>query len=66
MGLQFGNDKCVKRHIEKKHQKQICPDLYVDCWKEKLVIKTNQTKNSGCFYGGRRNEKYYRKEIFRG
>ena len=40
MGLQFVNDK-----NEKKYQKQICPDLYVDCWKEKLVIETNQTKN---------------------
>ena len=31
-------------HVGKKQQKQICPDLLVDCWKEMLVNEADQIK----------------------
>ena len=30
MNLQFGNEKCVKMHIGKKHNQIICSDMTVD------------------------------------
>ena len=30
MGLQFGRDKCVKLHIGKTRQKDVCPECKVD------------------------------------
>ena len=66
MGLEFGNDKCVKKHIGKKHQKQICPDLYVDCWKEKLVIETNQRKKLVDVYMGEEEMKNVTEKIYLG
>ena len=36
MNLQFGKDKCEKIHIGKRHNKDICPTLEVDSWKEVL------------------------------
>ena len=37
MGLQFGKDKCVKMHIGKKHNTDICSDTKVDAWKDQLI-----------------------------
>ena len=44
MGLQFGIDKCVKMHIGKKHNKDICGEGKVDSWKE-IVVKTKDGSN---------------------
>ena len=38
MNLQFGHDKCEKMHIGKTHNKDICPELSVDSWKEQLKV----------------------------
>ena len=37
MGLQFGRDKCVKLHVGKTKQEDVCPDCKVDAWKDVLV-----------------------------
>ena len=49
MQLQYGNQKCVKMHIEKKHKLENCPDISVDLWKEE-VKKNAKWKGSagGC------------------
>ena len=39
MNLQFGSDKCEKVHIGKKLNKDVCPTLLVDSWKE--VVEEN-------------------------
>ena len=36
MGLQFGNDKCVKMHIGKNHNSDICGRGKVDAWVDEL------------------------------
>ena len=45
MGLQFGSDKCVKIHIGKKHNKEICGMGKVDEWtqeKTKIILNMKQ------------------------
>ena len=37
MGLQFGRDKCVKLHIGRTKQKDVCSECKVDAWKDELV-----------------------------
>ena len=37
MGLQFGRDKCVKMHVGKTRQNNICTDCKVDAWKDVLL-----------------------------
>ena len=37
MGLQFGKDKCIKMHIGKTHNEDICTKGQVDAWKDKIV-----------------------------
>ena len=39
IGLQFGKDKCIKMHIGKTHNKDICTKGEVDAWKDILVTK---------------------------
>ena len=34
MSLQFGHEKCVKMHIGKQHNKNVCSDVTVDAWEE--------------------------------
>ena len=34
---QFGKDECVKMHIRKTHNQDICTDGQVDVWKDILV-----------------------------
>ena len=51
--LQFGTTKCVKLHIGKTCNEDICKDLYVDGWKQEVVTepvsgKTVQTE----YFGG--------------
>ena len=44
MQLQFGTDKCVKMHIQKKHKLQNpsqCPQLSVDSWKDEVKEDEN-------------------------
>ena len=44
MNLQYGSEKCVKMHIEKKHKtldKPPCPELSVDMWKDKVAKDGN-------------------------
>ena len=40
MGLQFGKEKCVKMHIGKTHNLNICTDCEVDSWKD--IITQNE------------------------
>ena len=54
MNLQFGNDKCEKIHIGKRHNKDICPTLEVDSWKEVLEVKGLGRKELNDVYGGRK------------
>ena len=37
MGLQFGSDKCVKIHVGKKHNKEICRIGKVDDWTQEVL-----------------------------
>ena len=37
MGLQFGKEKCVKMHIGKTQNIDICTDCEVDSWKENIT-----------------------------
>ena len=37
MGLQFGTDKCVKLHVGKTIQKDMCTECKVDAWKDELL-----------------------------
>ena len=37
MGLQIGRDKCVKMHVGKTRQNDICTDCKVDAWKDVLL-----------------------------
>ena len=37
MGLQFGKDKCVKMHIGKKNNENICTTCKVGAWKDVLI-----------------------------
>ena len=37
MRLHFGKDKCVKMHIGKNHNTDICSDTKVDAWKDLLI-----------------------------
>ena len=39
MNLQFGSDKCKRMHIGKQHESSVCTQLYVDAWKEQVVVK---------------------------
>ena len=52
MCLQFGRDKCVKMHIGKKHNLEICPKLKVDSWKDEQFINSE--------------DKYELKDVFAG
>ena len=42
MCLQFGRDKCVKMHIGKRHNSDICPELKIDAWDE--VVENHDGK----------------------
>lgn len=44
MGLQFGVEKCVKMHIGKNHNQDICGKGKVDSWKE-TIVKTKEGQN---------------------
>ena len=37
MRLHFGKDKCVKMHIGKNHNTNICSDTKFDAWKDQLI-----------------------------
>ena len=37
MGLQFGVDKCVKMHVGKNHNLELCGKGKIDSWKETIV-----------------------------
>ena len=41
MGLQFGKEKCVKMHIGKTQNIDICTDFEVDSWKENVTKDLN-------------------------
>ena len=44
MNLQFGCDKCEKLHIGKTKNKDICPKLTIDSWKQQIVEKNGEGK----------------------
>ena len=44
VNLQYGNEKCVKMHIGKTQEKDICRDLSVDAWKEDVIENKNGSK----------------------
>ena len=37
MGLQFGKDKCVRMHIGKRQNFDICGECKVDAWKDEVI-----------------------------
>jgi hypothetical protein len=57
MNLQFGNDKCEKIHIGKHHNKDICPTLEVDSWKEVLEVNGLGRNKINDVYDGRKHMK---------
>ena len=68
MGLQFGSDKCVKMHIGKKHNKDICPQIVVDSWTEEIKVNEMNEKYLVDTYKGKElmkevNEKKYLGDI---
>ena len=54
MNLQFGYDKCEKVYIGKTHNKDICPDLSVDSWKEQISENENGKLEMKDIYDGRK------------
>ena len=44
MNLQFGCDKCSQMHIGKKLNKDICPSLTVDAWKQNVFENEKHEK----------------------
>ena len=52
INLQFGQDKCETMHIGKTHISDICCDMSLDNWKEKLIVKTNGEKELCDIYVG--------------
>ena len=44
MGIQFGSDKCVKLHIGKNHNPEICGKGQVDVWKQEFTKTENNDK----------------------
>ena len=44
MSLQFGSEKCVKMHIGKQHNRNVCSDLTVHAWKEEVIEQENGRK----------------------
>ena len=57
ISLQFRRDKCVKMHIGKKHNIEICGDVSVDAWSEKLMTSSAQTEQLQYIYLGKENMK---------
>ena len=56
--LQFGTSKCCKMHIGKSRSEQLCKDLFVDGWKEKVETnpETGATSQSDVFTGREKME----------
>ena len=44
MGLQFGSNKCVRMHVGKTKNTDLCCIGEVDSWKEELVTDIGGTK----------------------
>ena len=57
MSIQFGQEKCVTMHIGKKHNIEICGDVSVDDWSEKLMTSSAQTEQLQDIYLGKENMK---------
>ena len=53
MNLQFGCDKCEKLHIGKTQNKDICPELTFDSWKEELIEGVDGSKHVEEIYSGK-------------
>ena len=45
INLQYGSKKCVKMHVGRTHEEDICSDLSVDEWKENVYDTENGKKN---------------------
>ena len=54
MNLQFGHDKYKKMHIGNTHNKDICPKLLVDSWKEQLKVNDDGRKEMEDLYDKRK------------
>ena len=52
MKLQFGKEKCEKMHIGKTYNSDICPEMPVDSWKEKLIVDEMEEKEIQDIYVG--------------
>ena len=52
MKLQFGQEKCEKMHIGKTYNSDICPEMSVDSWKEKLIGNEMKEKEIQVIYVG--------------
>ena len=68
MGLQFGSDKCLKLHIGKNHNPDICGKGKVDVWKQKDTKTENGDeifvdKHDGKIEIKTKNEKKYLGQI---
>ena len=53
MKLQFGQDKCEKMYIGKTYNSDICPEMSVDSWKEKLIVNEMEEKEIQDIYVGK-------------
>ena len=57
MGLQFGKDKCIKMHIGKRHNQDICVECNVDAWTDVVIDHKDGTHEL--------KDKYIGKEIMK-
>ena len=66
MGLQFGREKCVKMHIGKKLNSEICPKVKVDSWKDNSVQNIEGKYELKDTYDGKEIMKHVRDKKYLG
>ena len=57
MGLQFGSEKCVKIHVGKNHNPDICGEGKVDAWVDEIVKEEDGNERVKDKYMGKVNMK---------
>ena len=53
----IGKDKCVKMHIGKKHNTEICPQVKIDSWKDTPVKNSEGKYELKDIYDGKEDMK---------
>ena len=66
MGLQFGSEKCVRMHVGKVQNTDLCCKGEVDSWKEELVTDMGGKKHLKDAYTGRVEMQYVEEKKYLG